>query len=168
VYKSTYERRDGYTPGRKDTTDYRDHVVLWYKDLARSVDYLETRTDIDYTKIAYEGASWGAAMGALFPALETRFRALVLVCPGFYVQTRLPEADPFNFAPYVKAPVLMLNGRFDYLFPIDSSQEPMFRILGTPKEQKRWMVYDTGHDIPRTEQIKETLDWLDKYLGSVK
>jgi dipeptidyl aminopeptidase/acylaminoacyl peptidase len=84
------------------------------------------------------------------------------------VQTRLPEADPFNFAPYVKAPVLMLNGRFDYLFPIDSSQEPMFRILGTPKEQKRWVVYDTGHDIPRTEQIKETLDWLDKYLGSVK
>jgi|SRR5271169_2087238 len=168
VYKSTYERHDGYTPGRKDTTDYRDHVVLWYKDLARSVDYLETRTDIDYTKIAYEGASWGAAMGALFPALETRFRALVLVCPGFYVQTRLPEADPFNFAPYVKAPVLMLNGRFDYLFPIDSSQEPMFRILGTPKEQKRWVVYDTGHDIPRTEQIKETLDWLDKYLGSVK
>jgi pimeloyl-ACP methyl ester carboxylesterase len=68
----------------------------------------------------------------------------------------------------VKAPVLMLNGRFDYLFPIDSSQEPMFRILGTPKEQKRWVVYDTGHDIPRTEQIKETLDWLDKYLGSVK
>jgi len=24
------------------------------------------------------------------------------------------------------------------------------------------------HDVPRTEMIKESLNWLDKYLGSVK
>jgi hypothetical protein len=44
----------------------------------------------------------------------------------------------------------------------------MFRLLGTPKEQKRRVVYDTGHDTPRTAVVKETLDWLDKYLGPVK
>jgi eukaryotic-like serine/threonine-protein kinase len=49
-----------------------------------------------------------------------------------------------------------------------SSQEPMFRLLGTPKESKRRVVYETGHDIPRNDLIKETLEWLDRYLGPVK
>jgi len=62
----------------------------------------------------------------------------------------------------------MLNGRFDFLFPVDSSQEPMFRLLGTPKEHKRRVVYDTEHDIPRIEMIKESINWLDRYLGPVK
>ena len=57
----------------------------------------------------------------------------------------------------------MLNGRFDFFFPVDTSQRPMFETLGTPKAQKRHMLYDTGHGIPRVEMIKETLDWLDRY-----
>lgn len=107
-------------------------------------------------------------MGSLLPAMEDRFKALALIAPGFYLQPRLPEVDQLNFAPRVKTPVLMLNGRFDFIWPPSISQEPMFRLLGTPKDHKRRVVYDTGHDIPRTEIIKETLNWLDKYLGSVK
>ena len=107
-------------------------------------------------------------MGAIFPAVDDRFKALVLICPGFYLQKRLPEVDQINFAPRVKAPVLMLNGRFDFLFPVRSSQEPMSHFLGTPKEQIRHVLYDTGHDIPRDQMIKETLDWLDRFLGQVK
>jgi len=44
----------------------------------------------------------------------------------------------------------------------------MYRLLGTPKEQKRRVMFDASHDIPRSEQIKETLIWLDRYLGPVK
>jgi hypothetical protein len=29
-------------------------------------------------------------------------------------------------------------------------------------------VYETGHDIPRVEMIKESLNWLDRYLGPVR
>ena len=105
-------------------------------------------------------------MGAIFPAMEDRLKALVLIGPGFYMEKRFPAADQINFAPRVKAPVLMLNGRFDFLFPTASSQEPMFHLLGTPQEHKRRVLYDTGHDdIPRSELIKETLNWLDRYLG---
>lgn len=169
VYKATFERGDGLNTGWPNTTSsYRDHVIAWSKDLGRSIDYLETRPDIDHNKLAYEGASWGAAMGLLLPAVEERFKTLVLICPGFYLQSRLPEVDQLNFAPRVKAPVLMLNGRFDFIFPVGSSQEPMFRLLGTPNEDKRRVVYDTGHDIPRDEMIKEALNWLDRYLGPVK
>jgi serine/threonine protein kinase/formylglycine-generating enzyme required for sulfatase activity/cephalosporin-C deacetylase-like acetyl esterase len=170
VYKGTFERGGGpkpiYWPNTSST--YRDNVIFWCKDLSRSIDYLETRQDINPNKLAYEGYSWGAAMGGLLPAVETRFKALVLVAPGFYLQDRLPEVDQVNFAPHVKAPVLMLNGRFDFIWPPSISQEPMFRLLGTPTEHKRRVVYDTGHDIPRSEMIKETLDWLDRYLGPVK
>lgn len=168
VYKATFERGDGSKNGWPNTTSsYRDHVIAWSKDLSRSVDYLETRPDIDHSKLAYEGYSWGAAMGALLPAMEDRLKALVLIAPGFYLQHRLPEVDQLNFAPRVKVPVLMLNGRFDFIFPTAYSQEPMFRLLGTPLEHKRRVVYDTGHDIPRAEMIKETLNWLDRYLGPV-
>jgi cephalosporin-C deacetylase-like acetyl esterase len=153
---------------RRNTSAYRDHVIAWSKDLGRSIDYLETRPDIDSSKLAYEGTSWGGAMGSVLPAVEDRIRALVLLVPGFYLKKCFPEVDQLNFAPRVKVPVLMLNGRFDFVFPVVSSQEPMFRLLGTPKEQKRRVVYETGHDIPRNELIKETLDWLDRYLGAVK
>ena len=34
-------------------------------------------------------------------------------------------------------------------------------------EHKRRVVYETGHNIPRPELIKETLGWLDKYFGTV-
>ena len=169
LYKATFERGDGLNNAWPNISiNYRDHVVAWSKDLGRSIDYLETRGDIDHSKLAYEGASWGAAMGAILPAVEDRFKALILLVPGFYLQKRLPEVDQLNFAPRVKAPVLMLNGRFDFIFPVGSSQEPMFRLLGTSKENKRRIIYDTGHDIPRTEMIKESLDWLDRYLGPVK
>jgi len=168
VYKGTYERGDDYKGYHRATSSYRDHVIAWSKDLGRTIDYLETRSDIDSSKLAYEGVSLGGAMGSLLPAVEDRIRALVLIVPGFFLTKCSPEVDQLNFAPRVKVPVLMLNGRFDFIFPVSSSQEPMFQMLGTPKEHKRRVVYETGHDIPQNEQIKETLDWLDRYLGPVK
>jgi hypothetical protein len=43
----------------------------------------------------------------------------------------------------------------------------MFDHLGTPPGKKRLTLYDTDHFIPRQELIKETLAWLDEYLGPV-
>jgi pimeloyl-ACP methyl ester carboxylesterase len=80
----------------------------------------------------------------------------------------VPEVDPFNFASRVTVPVLMLNGRYDQFFPYETAQIPMFRLFGTPLEHKRHVVYETGHFVPKTQLIKEALDWLDKYLGPVK
>ena len=61
VYKSTFERRDDLKSDLPNSTSlYRDHVIAWSKDLGRSIDYLETRSDIDHDKLAYLGFSWGA------------------------------------------------------------------------------------------------------------
>jgi serine/threonine protein kinase/formylglycine-generating enzyme required for sulfatase activity/pimeloyl-ACP methyl ester carboxylesterase len=169
IYKSTYERGDGLVdPYPNTSSSYRDHVIAWSRDLGRSIDYLETRRDIDHGKLAYEGYSWGGAMGSVMVAVEDRIKACLLIGAGFRLQRCLPEVDDLNFAPRVKVPVLMLNGRYDYIFPGGASQEPMFRLLGTPKEQKRRVVYEGGHQVPLNAMIKESLDWLDRYLGPVK
>lgn len=65
----------------------------------------------------------------------------------------------------------MLNGRYDPGFPLEESARPMFRLLGTPEEHKDLVEFDSGHYIhpfKRNKLIKETLDWLDRYLGSVR
>ena len=65
-------------------------------------------------------------------------------------------------------PILMVNGRYDYVFPLESSQKPMFRFLGTPEKDKRHAVFDGGHSPAHDQIIKEVLEWLDRYQGPVK
>jgi len=168
VYKSTYERGDGMESDVANmTSTWRDHVIMWVKDASRAIDYAETRPELDHTKLAYYGYSWGAEMGALVPAVEPRIKVCVLALGGFDFQRSLPEVDTINFASRVKQPVLMLNGRYDFFFPVESTQEPFYRLLGARKDQKKHLLFDTGHNIPRNELIKETLNWLDQYLGPV-
>ncbi|MGH2400440.1 MAG: SUMF1/EgtB/PvdO family nonheme iron enzyme, partial [bacterium] len=118
IYKSTYERGDGLEsdyPNR--TIAWRDHVIAWARDARRAVDYLESRPDINRDRIAFMGFSWGAAMAPIYLAVEPRFKVAALIVGGFYLQHSLPEVDAFNFAPRVRIPVLLLNGRFDFFYP---------------------------------------------------
>ena len=73
-------------------------MVMWAKDVARSVDYLESRPDIAREKIGLFGFSWGAEVAPLLLAVDPRL-SLGLICLGaFNLQASLPEADPVNFA----------------------------------------------------------------------
>ena len=171
VYKSTYERGDGFGFLTATATSWKEHFILWSKDFQRSVDYLETRTDINHDKLAYYGASWGASVGPYLLALENRIKTGVLDGGGFEPGKPPPELDQINYASRVKIPILMLNGRYDSLFPLEESVLPMFRLLGTPEEHKHLDVFDSDHYIrstSRNQLIKATLDWLDRYLGPVK
>ena len=65
----------------------------------------------------------------------------------------------------------MLNAQSDYIFPVDTTQKPLFAALGTPPDQKRHVIFPGGHgDLSqrRTQIVKEALDWLDRYLGPVQ
>jgi formylglycine-generating enzyme required for sulfatase activity/dienelactone hydrolase len=164
IYKSMFERADGLTADIPDmTTGWRDHVIMWSKDLARSIDYLESRSDIAKGKIGHIALSTDRT--PLMLAVEPRISLAVIYCGGFDQRESLPEVDPVNFAPRVKVPVLMLNGRYDYYYPTASSQEPMFQLLGTPADHKRRVVYESSHMIPRNETIKEVVNWMEKYWG---
>jgi dienelactone hydrolase len=140
------------------------------QDIRRAVDYLQSLPDMDGGRIAYMGSSWGAGSAPAFLAVEPRFRAAVLLDGGLFVTRPLPQLDVSNYAPRVHTPVLMINGRYDYFFPLEVSQKPMFGLLGTPSAQKRHVVLEASHDVAilRQDMMRETLDWLDRYLGPVK
>jgi dienelactone hydrolase len=170
VYKGTFERGSPELSAISDGSDthqYTQFLVQVVKDFKRCIDYLETRQDIDSGRVAYYGMSWGGALGAIIPAVEERLRASILLPGGIYEVGR-PEVNPLNYVGRVKTPTLMLNGRYDSIFPYETSIKPMYDLLGTPKEHKVLKLYETDHIPPRNEYIKETLAWLDKYLGPVQ
>jgi serine/threonine protein kinase/dienelactone hydrolase len=169
IYKGTFERGDTALASINTgapTRQYTEYLTQLVKDFRRSIDYLETRPDIDSGKLAYLGFSWGARVAPFILGVEPRLRASVLVSGGMRQRER-PEAQQINFVTRVKIPTLLLNGRFDMVYPFEASAA-LFNLLGTPAEHKRQIVYDTDHYVPRNEFVKETLAWLDRYLGPVK
>ena len=169
VYKSTYERGDSTASDYSDESNrYREHVVMWGKDLRRAIDYIESRPDLAVNKVGYFGFSWGGALGGIWPAIEPRLKVSVLLVAGLEFTPAQPEVDVINYLPRVRIPVLMLNGQYDFFFPVQTSQVPMFRLLGTPLEHKQQVISEGGHFVPRTQLISETLSWLDRYLGPVQ
>ena len=144
-------------------------MIYWAKDLGRTIDYLETRKDLNLEKLAYYGISTGAYLGNILPAVENRIRVAVLLGGGFEAAKKMPEVDELNFAPRVKVPTLLVSGRYDFYFPLEL-QNMMFRSLGTLEKDKRHVVLEGG-EIPvlaYDQMVKEILDWLDKYQGPVK
>jgi eukaryotic-like serine/threonine-protein kinase len=164
VYKGTFDRIDGQDPSYL-SHQHTERLIMWEKDFSRAVDYLETRKDIDVTKLGYYGHSWGGYLGGIIPAVETRLSVNILITGGFF--TALPEADAINYITRIKVPTLMLNGKYDIFFELEKNIKPFFNFLGTPEKDKRLCLYETGHYVSRSDMIKEVLSWLDKYFGPV-
>jgi len=168
VYPGTFERGDELKaiPGGA-TYRYTEYFIKVVKDFRRCIDYLQTRPDIDGQRLAYLGFSWGGTYGTIIPAVEERLRASVLVVGGMLGSLR-PEVNEIHYVGRVKLPTLMLNGKYDMTFPYELTVKPMFDLLGTPHDKKELKLYSTDHYIPHNEFVKETLVWLDRYLGPVK
>jgi eukaryotic-like serine/threonine-protein kinase len=172
VYKSTFERGGPeyiavlQTWEGMETHAFAELSTQIVKDLKRSLDYLQTRPDIDDQRIAYYGMSWGAWMGSVINAVEDRFRASIRVGGGLLDVGR-PEIRDIHYVHRVTTPTLILNGRYDGYYPPETSSRPLLELLGTPEEDKKLILYETDHIPPRAEYVKETLAWLDKYLGPV-
>ena len=166
VYAGMYERFDGRP---ESPSELRNKMVRWSQDIGRTIDYLETRSDFDASKIAYYALSGGSIWGATLTALEPRFAASIMVGGGLVPVPYRPEMHPALFAPRSRMPTLMINGRDDFLMPYEMSQRPLFELLGTPSHQKRHALLDGGH-IPtdRRAIMREALDWLDAHLGPVR
>jgi len=164
IYKGNYERITD--EGDRGPNAERDLVVQQVKDFRRALDYLEARPDIDNARLAVLGVSGHFELYVL--ALDDRLKVGIAHAGGL-AETRMPaEIDPINFAPRIHQPFLMLNGRYDSGFPVDLLQKPLLRLLGTPEKDRRHVLLETGHAVGVSlERARETVDWLDRYLGPV-
>jgi len=160
---STYERA---IHGERGPNEERDLRVAWSRDLGRAIDYLETRPDIDRSRLAFYGISDGGDAGVILTALEPRLKTSVLQATGIGAAAA-PEIDLVNYAPRIRIPTLMLNGRYDFGVPVETAQNPLFALLGSAPDQKSHRVYETGHALTIEGVRREILPWLDRVLGPV-
>jgi formylglycine-generating enzyme required for sulfatase activity/dienelactone hydrolase len=157
IYQGSCDR---HKPEELDPRTIRTRYLFiqWTQDLSRTVDYLATRPDIDSQRLTYAGFSLGAVIAPVLLAAEPRFKAAVLTAGGYYHTHWVPEIDPRRYAPHFKLPVLMLNGSCDAIFPLHSSQTPMFRHLGSADKQHKVLL--GNHWVPADEAVRIADEWL--------
>ena len=106
-----------------------------------------------------------ARNGAMFSNLLAgvaahQSKAAVLIAGGFSRTPFRPEVEPFQFAPHVKIPVLMINGRYDAINEYADRQVTLFEHLGTEDLKKELVSLESGHIPPVDETVQAVDDWL--------
>lgn len=99
----------------------------------RGLDYVATRSDLDASRVAYIGWSVDGGLKLGLPAIDTRYRSVVLMGAALYQSdTRLlPEINPINLVPYIRAPKLLLQGRYDEDSRLKTQAEPLHKLLAS-------------------------------------
>ena len=170
VVKGTFERRDdkiAFVHLGSETQQYTDFITQVIKDYRRTIDYLETRGDIDSDKIAFYGMSWGPMIGSILTSIDNRIRTNIFISGGIKNIGR-PEVNPINFFTRVKLPTLMVNGRYDSVFPLETSILPLFNGIAVADDKKKLVLHDTDHIPLREGMVTEVLSWLDQQLGQIE
>ncbi|HEX8909439.1 MAG TPA: SUMF1/EgtB/PvdO family nonheme iron enzyme, partial [Anaeromyxobacteraceae bacterium] len=171
VFDGMFERR--WPDARRAATSQGDRyrILLHHhgEEIGRALDYLQGRKDFDAARAGVLGFSYGAQAMMSLLAVEPRLGPAVLIGGGVFFLPGLPVTEqPFNYYPRVRQPVLMLSGRWD-IDVAPAAQEAMLRLLGSPEEQKKRVVFDVGHGwVPQNQFVREALEWYDRYLGPVR
>ena len=165
----------------------RDQLIADVIGLRRAADFLQSREDVDPSRIAIVGHSSGAMMGAVAASIDDRFRAAVYevgllgmsihiaTSPGPWAQGVRKElgdhlshfleviavVDDKNYIGQAPAvPKLFQSARYDPGVPRKDA-EGFFNAASQPKELK-W--YDSGHDIDDLRAIIDRTRFLAKNL----
>ena len=164
--------------------------VLWGMmvfDSLRALDYLESRDDVDSSRLATVGMSMGSTMAWWLAALDTRVRVTVDICCLTDFETLLEEGrlDAHGIYYYVPGllkrfstarinaliaprPHLAIAGTRDVLTPltgldrIEREVSAVYAGRGSP-ENFRLSRYDTGH-VELREGREEALAFLEEHL----
>jgi len=163
VYYGTFGRKS-FVPHNQQTYMLRGTYQLI--DFQIACDYLESREDVNMDKLAYFGLSWGGFVAPYVLAIEERVKAGIVVAFGVLSGAENPEYDQITYLQRVHIPMLMMNGKYDFDFTLET-QQAFYDFLGTPEEDKLWLLYDHVHGAPIPDVINESLAFLDKYFGEV-
>jgi len=163
VYYATFGRKS-FEPHNLQTNLLRFTYMMI--DFQIVCDYLESREDMDMEKLAYFGLSWGGFVAPYVLAIEKRVKAGIVAAFGVLSDGQNPEYDQITYLTRVRIPMLMMNGKYDFDFTLET-QQAFVDFLGTPEEDKVWKRYEYVHGAPVPDLINESLAFLDKYFGEV-
>ena len=158
----------GYEMPAPSSVRFRDVMVQHATEMRLGIDYLATRDDIALDKLAYVAVSWGAGSRLGFAAVDDRFSAVVFIGGGIdeRLKPTLPEADNVNFAPYIRPPKLLINGRSDEEHPWLTRALPLWNLLQEPKQKV--VVEGAGHVPSQEALIPAVKRFLDETFGPVQ
>ncbi|MGA2131599.1 MAG: prolyl oligopeptidase family serine peptidase [Bryobacteraceae bacterium] len=161
----------------------RDQMIIDIIGLRRAADLLQARDDVDFTRLALVGHSYGAMMGAVAVSIDHRFQAVVFesgllgmsihvgTSPGAWaagVRRQLGSGlqdflklisvvDDKNYIGHAPAiPKLFQSAWYDPGVPHKDSED--FYQEATGPKQMKW--YDSGHDIDSAAAIADRARFL--------
>lgn len=144
-------------------------------DLRRAVDFIETRKELDASRIGYYGISLGGITGTVFCGVEDRIKVPVVALAGgqmnlmFKDKAMTDEAkdfvgpiEPINFVKQISPrPFLMLNAKNDEVVA-PAMSKLLFEAANNPKEI---IWYDAKHrDGPLDVIYGDGIKWFKKHL----
>ena len=166
-----------------------------YEDIMRATDWLIERRDVDETRMAASGGSYGGYMASWIASQTRRFQCIVNhagVCDlqaqfaceipqawansaggdlwnGPEAQAGLDRYNPLRHVGGMKTPMLILHGEKDYRVPYTQALQ-LYNILQMRKVPTRIVVYpDENHWILQPANslhwYSEFHGWLEKYIG---
>jgi uncharacterized protein len=158
-------------------TRYRSREVIRQSvvDLQRSLDYLESRKEIDMERTGFFGISLGGIIGIVFCAIDDRLKVPVIALAGGQLNlmygsdalsketsTFLETIDPILYVKDIHPrPLLMINAENDEVVPPITSK----LLFSQAKEPKKIIWYEAKHrNIPLQEAYQEGLNWFQKHM----
>jgi predicted esterase len=153
----------------------RNAIVQTVFDLRRAVDFLQSRPEIDSTRIGFMGISLGGITGTIFCGVEPRIKVPVLALAGggFHllfgfkmlsptIQNLLAPIEPLNFVGRISPrPTLFINASKDEVIPPRLAKK-LQNAAGAPKKV---VWFATRHrQIPLDAAFQKATAWFGRYL----
>ncbi len=161
IYQGCYERWVK-SPSEHFQVDAASAQASWIQciqDAMCTLDYLETRDDVNPDRIIGLGFSIGADKLITTLAIDSRFDRAILLSVGYHNwQKDRPIIDAFQYTPHIDLPVLLVTGIHDNLYTYENSQIPLFKDLAS--QEKRHVLMEGGH-VP---EIGEVVTHVDRWL----
>ena len=167
----------------------RDVFAQAVVDLRRALDLMLARLDVDSTRVAYVGHSYGAQFGAVLAAIDRRVKAAALMAgvpdnATFLVESQDPDmvayrsrSTPEQIRRYLQVnepldaitwigkvsptPLLMQFAELERAFDVRA----MRRYVAAASEPKTVLWYPTGHELNDVTALRDRAVWVAERLG---
>lgn len=162
-YRNQWENSDGTAMQRMSSPSGGPVIIReWSQDFGRTLKYLATRNDLRDDP-GFVGMSLGAIMGNYLVSFHNDSLSVAVLTSGGFSAPTQPQ-----YVPRITIPTIMVNGDADYIFPVESTQLPMFDMIGTDPEHKKHVILDGGHMPEKSPFAREILAWLDIYQPIIR